>query len=333
MFQGKMEKLLTDFSVCFFEWTPFDSKLEKELKDLIDTELVNDPDLIEFQAKILERTLKSKIGKRFPPSLDKTRKLFKRFVMVLENAGAEVREEFYKAVVAHSETSETEQYKSYFQDGEYLLSLAERTEAICEGTTGLATWTGAKCLARWLQNQPPHLLLGHVLELGSGAGYTGIALAKLGLLSGKLTLTDHHRLVLEALAKNVELNLSENWTIQERSDFLIDKVFVSSTGSSVAIEHLDWQLFDRHNADRLNPDVVIGADIVFDEDLLPALVDTIHLCLSVGNATDRHAYIAGVVRKEVTSEAFIRQIQMKRMKVDIKVLEESPLIYLYSISF
>ena len=331
MFQGKMEKFLTGFSVCYFEWTAFDPKLEKEFKGLIDAERVTDPDLVEFQDKILERTLTSEIGKVFPPSIDKTRKLFKRCVMILEDAGAEVREEFYNAVVAHSKTSVVQQFKSYFQDGEYLISLAERTEAICEGTTGLTTWTGAKSLSRWLQNQPPHVLQGHVLELGSGAGYTGITLAKLGLID-KLTLTDHHRLVLETLAKNVELNLTENWSIQERSDFLIDKVFVSSTRSSVAIEHLDWLLFDRHNAERLNPDVVIGADIIFDEDLLPALVDTIHLCLTVGNATNKHAYIAGVLRKEVTSEAFVRQIQSKGMKIETIVLDQSPLIYLYSIS-
>jgi hypothetical protein len=332
MFQGNMEKFLTDFSVCFFEWAPFDSKLEKEFKDLIGAELATDPDLIEFQNNILDRTLKSKIGKRFPPSLDKTRKLFKRCVMILEDAGAEVMEEFYNAVVAHSKTSDDHQFRSYFQDGEYLLSLAERTEAICEGTTGLATWTGAKSLARWLQNQPPHLLDGHVLELGSGAGYTGIALAKLGRISDKLTLTDHHRLVLEALAKNVELNLTENWSVKEGSDFLLDKVFLSSSGSSVVVEHLDWQLFNRHNAELLNPDVIIGADIIFDEDLLPALVDTIHLCLTVGNVRERHAYIAGVVRKEATSSAFVRQVQLKGMKVEIKVLDKSPLIYLYTIS-
>ena len=125
---------------------------------------------------------------------------------------------------------------------------------ISDGTTGLTTWTAAHSLMRWLLERP-QVLKGHVLELGSGAGFTGIALAKLGLLKGRLTLSDHHRLVLEALAKNVELNLTSKmgWTCHSRNGgFLIDHTFVKSN-CSVCVENLDWDMFTDINAEQLGP--------------------------------------------------------------------------------
>ena len=100
---------------------------------------------------------------------------------------------------------------------------------------------------------------GHVLELGSGTGFTGIGLAKCGLVRGKLTLTDHHRLVLDALSTNVNLNLtSENgWMTQESGDGFIGKVYTGPT-CDVSVELLDWQLFNASNAQELNANIVIG---------------------------------------------------------------------------
>ena len=125
---------------------------------------------------------------------------------------------------------------------------------ISDGTTGLTTWTAAHSLTRWLLERP-QVLKGHVLELGSGAGFTGIALAKLGLIQDRLTLSDHHRLVLEALARNVELNLTPKmgWICHCRNaGFLIDHYFVKSN-CSVYVENLDWDLFTGINAEQLSP--------------------------------------------------------------------------------
>jgi predicted nicotinamide N-methyase len=129
---------------------------------------------------------------------------------------------------------------------------------------------------RWIQKRQ-HPLRGHVLELGSGSGYTGICLAKLGLVEGRLTLTDHHRLVLEALAGNVEQNLTSEmgWSCSPRpGSHLVDKLYEGPT-TSVAVEHLDWQHFGPADAAELAADVVIGADIVFDEEVLPWLANTL----------------------------------------------------------
>lgn len=150
----ELKKFLTDFSICYFEWSGISKDMEARFIHLVERLTVADPELTELQNTILEQTVLSATASKFPPSVDRTRKLFKFVVVELETRGIEAREEFYKAVAAPSPIEQTLQFKSYFNDGEYLLSLAERTESICEGTTGLTTWTAAKRLLRWLQNSP-----------------------------------------------------------------------------------------------------------------------------------------------------------------------------------
>ena len=52
--------------------------------------------------------------------------------------------------------------------------MREARAVISGGTTGLSSWTAGQSLAAWLDSRP-HLLSGKtVLELGAGAGITGI---------------------------------------------------------------------------------------------------------------------------------------------------------------
>ena len=334
-----MEEFLSEFSTCYFEWLPWKNQFKNRFAELVDQRLSDDPELVDFQDRMLSRTILSPIAFEFPPSVERTRRLIKPVVAELESKGVEVREEFYRALAASAtDPSKARQFKSYFVgNGRHLLSLAERSESICEGTTGLTTWTAAKSLLRWLRGKPG-LLQGNVLELGSGAGYTGIGLAKLNLIKGKLTLTDHHIAVLQALANNVDVNLKscEGWSSSQGvGDRLFDKVYVSDS-AVVGVEHLDWQLFDASAARELNVDVVIGADIIFDEEILPALVETVRLCLGIDaddeNRRRRRAFIAGVVRNEKTSEAFVRICREQYLKVEIEGLDESPRVLLYKLS-
>jgi hypothetical protein len=63
----------------------------------------------------LAATLVSPIAARFPPSPEKTRKLLKPIVQSIEASGAEVREEFYRAIAAAATTASSLQFRSYFQ--------------------------------------------------------------------------------------------------------------------------------------------------------------------------------------------------------------------------
>ena len=119
-----MEELIKELAICFFEWKSLPPNIEKQLEATIGDEIDTDPDLVEFQKRILQSTITSPIGVEFPPSGEKTRKLFKRLVLLLEERGVEVREEFYLTVAFVPSSSERPIFKSYFHNGQYLLSLS-----------------------------------------------------------------------------------------------------------------------------------------------------------------------------------------------------------------
>ncbi len=197
--------------------------------------------------------------------------------------GVEVREELYNFMSRSG--VDLRNYKSYFFDENYLLSLVERDALICEGSTGLVrnvvsnfwdisrlrltlfkvTWSAAKSLTRWLCDRPD-LLKGHILELGAGLGYTGISLVKLGLVKSKLTITDYHHSVLQALCHNVEINfhIDQGWVPKVNSDCpdnlltienkvhgiffepkgkLSKSLLVQETSTSISVRALNWMTF------------------------------------------------------------------------------------------
>ena len=54
------------------------------------------------------------------------------------------------------------------------VSVREARAVISGGTTGLSSWTAGQSLALWLDSRPDLLAGKKVLELGAGAGITGI---------------------------------------------------------------------------------------------------------------------------------------------------------------
>jgi hypothetical protein len=84
----------------------------------------------------------------------------------------------------------------------------------------------------------------------------------------------------------------------------------------VHVHELDWfDALSEHHAstissvlDEARPDVVIGADIVYDPEIVPALVATLGVAL---NRTSRggqaaQAYVALTVRNEATIQGFMK---------------------------
>jgi predicted nicotinamide N-methyase len=119
-----------------------------------------------------------------------------------------------------------------------------------EGMVGLARWDASASLANYLSRvlgaPGPHVRLQlqgvNVLELGSGRGELGIALAKHGV---NMTLTDDHHLVVRTLRRNAEAN--------------------GLKGSpNIHIRQLDWE---KQLAFALPPELnfVIGSEIIYSE--------------------------------------------------------------------
>jgi len=317
-----------------FEWKPFlpikpiVEKFIVQIKYREDGEQV----LTEFQSKLAEETIDSEVLRKYPPCPSSTVSYIKRLLLVLEESGIEGNSVFYD-FVSHSDCSErkSEYYKSYFDEhGKYLVSLVEKRELICHGTTGLRTWQAGKFLSKWmLENNGwlPQKKEYTILELGSGVGFTGISLLKNKQFSARrMIMTDHHDSVLYTLHQNVKANLNideHDYETITNKDECIDymklrfpiqyKFSIGNCERHATVDKLDWEYFLLNEAkhERFTCDIVIGADIVFDKSVIPHLVNVIVKCLT--DLGTEKVILANCVRNEDTDRIFVRNLETSNL--------------------
>ncbi|XP_026427085.1 protein N-lysine methyltransferase METTL21A-like isoform X2 [Papaver somniferum] len=146
-------------------------------------------------------------------------------------------------------------------------------------------------------SQNPHVVQGcSVIELGSGVGVTGILCSR---FCREVLLTDHNDEVVKIMKKNIELN--------------------TSTGShdccaGLASEKLEWG-----NADQISQilqkyptgfDLVLGADICFQQSSIPPLFNTVEKLLQL-RGKDNCKFILGYVSRAKTMDAMVIEEAVK----------------------
>lgn len=133
--------------------------------------------------------------------------------------------------------------------------------------TGQLVWPGALLLNDYLAKNAEMLQGCSIIELGSGVGVTGILCSR---FCPQLLLTDHNDEVLKILKKNIELCASsEN----------------PNCCAELAAEKLEWgnsdhidQILQRYSR---GFDLILGADICFQQSSVPLLFDTVERLLHV----------------------------------------------------
>ncbi|XP_006470520.2 uncharacterized protein LOC102624951 isoform X1 [Citrus sinensis] len=127
--------------------------------------------------------------------------------------------------------------------------------------TGQLVWPGAMLMNDYLSKNPDVLQASSILELGSGVGVTGILCSR---FCREVLLTDHNEEVLKILKKNIEHHTSSE---NPNSD------------AGLAVEKLEWG-----NSDQINKiiqkypggfDLILGADICFQQSSISPLFDTV----------------------------------------------------------
>lgn len=130
--------------------------------------------------------------------------------------------------------------------------------------TGLNTWDGAVVLAKFFEVNAYIVAGKRILELGSGTGVAGIAAGLCGAVMSVLTDLPY---ALDNLQLNIKRNIDED-----------------SVNTRVFMRALDWgdpkTYFNPADVDRSTCaiseppqwDIIIGADVVWVEDLVPLLV-------------------------------------------------------------
>ncbi|KAJ7757469.1 hypothetical protein B0H16DRAFT_665219 [Mycena metata] len=179
-------------------------------------------------------------------------------------------------------------------------TLLESRTLIESGTTGLRTWLASLILAQYLILNPALVHRKRILELGSGVGFLGSVVASLQLLAGHedagtLVMSDINDSVLTRCRDNVQLPCN-----------------LSSSHPDVRCCFLDWSAALDPNdiapltsllREEVDADLILGADIVFDPNLIPALVAVLRLALE-SHSRPRTALIALTIRNPATTQKF-----------------------------
>ncbi|KAF3067463.1 Protein-lysine N-methyltransferase efm3 [Daldinia childiae] len=202
-------------------------------------------------------------------------------------------------------------YHDYHYQPEPTITLLERRHLVSGSQiTGFRTWEGSLHLGSYfLTDYGSRIVRGkNILELGAGAGFLSILLAK-HLHASHVAITDGDEGVVEAMKGNLALN------------GLDDKEKVR-TGTLTWGRNL-WETWIKNDCDANPYDIVIGADITYDEVAISALVSTLHQLID--RSPKLRVIIASVVRNAEIFQQFRDECVQHRFAVEEIKFEPKPM--------
>ncbi|XP_004478420.1 protein-lysine N-methyltransferase EEF2KMT [Dasypus novemcinctus] len=274
-----------------FPW----QSLEEKLRDSSDAELLLD---------ILQKTVRHPLCVKHPPSGKYVRGFLSELIRKHEAVHAEPLDELYEALAEVLTTEESSQgHRSYLLPSGDALTLRESSAIVSHGTTGLVTWDAALYLAEWAIENPAAFASRTVLELGSGAGFTGLAICK-ECRPRAYIFSDCHSRVLEQLQGNILLN-----GLSPEPPPPPGHSPPGSEKPTVTVAQLDWDLVTGPQLSAFQPDTVIAADVLYCPETIRALVRVLR-ALSAGPEGRRapDAFVAFTVRNPETSRQFTAEL-------------------------
>lgn len=182
--------------------------------------------------------------------------------------------------------------------------LENRSLIAAGGTTGLRTWEAALHLGQFLCANTSLVTGKRILELGAGTGYLSILCAKC-LGATHVTASDGSEDVVETLADNFALNNVE-WKYNPSSDALVSPKLLKWGHALVGTEESEW-----NGGQKI--DVVIGADITYDEKVIPFLVATLRDLVDLYPDVD--IIIAATQRNSATLSVFQDSCHKARLQI------------------
>ncbi|MCJ1476459.1 hypothetical protein MMC13_005125 [Lambiella insularis] len=185
-------------------------------------------------------------------------------------------------------------------------TLEARSLLAAGGTTGLRTWEAALHLGTYLSSAEGRTFVQgkRIIELGAGTGFLSMLCSK-HLGAEHVLSTDGSGEVVDGIVSNVFLNgLGRNLKIDSR---VLKWGYTPVDG-----------ILDRRNGAR-NFELVLGADITFDERLILPLVSTLSELFE--NKTLLKGLISATVRNQHTLDLFETACQAKNFTIqDISFL-------------
>lgn len=167
--------------------------------------------------------------------------------------------------------------------------------------TGQMIWPGADLMNSFILKNS-HIFQGmSIIELGSGVGITGLLCAQ---FCQKVVMTDHNDTVLKVLKRNVELQKSSCSNYQNKN---------------ATCEKLEWgnkeQLAHILKEHPQGFDLILGADICYQQDSIHSLFKTVHCLLNHKQTSICKFILAYVSRAKSVDTVVLREAQKHDLKV------------------
>ncbi|XP_034276416.1 protein-lysine N-methyltransferase EEF2KMT isoform X1 [Pantherophis guttatus] len=270
---------------------------------------------------ILQKTVHHPLCLKYPPSVQYRRRFLSELIKKHESTSTEPLDQLYEAlgVVLNCEET-THCYKNYLLPSGDAITLRENVAIVSQGTTGLVTWDAGLYLAEWALENSEVFRNRRILELGSGIGLTGIAVCKT-CHPRWYVFSDHHKAVLQQLSENIHLNslTLEPESCSHRTEGSPNhqgRLDVNLEGDHVriSVKELDWNLVSKDKLAKLQADVILAADVVYDPEVSQHLIGVLQkFPRDGGNRQKPEVYIAFNIRNPDTYHDF----QMQLDKVEI----------------
>ncbi|KAL3356089.1 hypothetical protein AABB24_016981 [Solanum stoloniferum] len=135
-----------------------------------------------------------------------------------------------------------------------------------EGDTGCSIWPSGLFLSEFILSFPEVFSDKSCLEVGSGVGLVGICLAQTNC--SKVILTDGDLSTLANMKLNLELN-----------QLATDMLGHTQKSNTLQCLYLPWESAAENELREFMPDIVLGADVIYDPLCLPHLVRVLAILL------------------------------------------------------
>uniref|UniRef100_A0A0E0PHC3 FAM86 N-terminal domain-containing protein n=1 Tax=Oryza rufipogon TaxID=4529 RepID=A0A0E0PHC3_ORYRU len=151
-------------------------------------------------------------------------------------------------------------------------------------------WPSGLFLSEFILSYPKIFSRKCCFELGSGVGLVGVCLNYVS--ASKVILTDGDASTLENMKGNMEMN---NLCVEQEGSQLPEE-----NKNKVQCKYLSWEETSESDLWDCRPDLVLGADIIYDPVCVPHLIRVLSMLLRRGNNRGTN----NVANKEETSNEF-----------------------------
>lgn len=286
----------------------------------------------ENQEILIKETVLHQLNNDYPLKTAYQVAFIKHALKQLEaNNTEEIHDLVYERLTAKLKEAEDPEfsYKHFLLNDNNVITIKESNCFIRDGTTGLKLWPSAMALADFILHNTEEFHGKSILEIGSGAtGFVGLVLIKT-CKPKKVFLSDCHDSVLETLIENVNLNLaSYNTEVLDKS-LLVRQRLIFEDGPELGVLSLPWEDVDKHENELMSssqPDVLLAADVVYDDTIFEALIKCVKRLFEVSGPS-LVFYLSQTVRNPETFETFCNLLHLNCFDVQEKDLKHPKTIH------